>query len=305
MFGVGEIAALSAALFWTVSSLMWGQINISALGLNLCKNVLGSLMVFLHLVVLLLVTSRHGLFLAPSESWFWLAMSGLVGVVIGDTVYFRSLQILGARRALIMATTGPIFAAILGWWILQESLSFVAITGITMTVAGVLFVVVDRKAKKEEPGLKPGRLRDGIAMGIAGAVCQSVGGLFSKLGMVAPDGHQICDAAEATFIRLFIAALMTMGYVVVIGQLPAVLSDARKRSALRLIIPATAIGTWLGIWFSQIAYQFSEIAIAQTLLATCPLFAIPIVWLVEGHVITAVGILGTIVALVGIYLTVL
>lgn len=304
MFGIGEIAALTAALLWTISSILWGQINLSALGLNLCKNVLGSLMLILHLAALLYLADRSDLFLAPGISWFWLGLSGLVGVVIGDTVYFRSLQIMGARRALIMATTGPIFAALLGWFFLQESLTPLAITGILFTVAGVLVVVADRKAKQEEPGLMPGRLRDGIALGLAGAVCQSVGGLFSKLGMVDADGNEVCDAAEATFIRLAIAAVATVSFVVVRGQLSSVLENARKWVNLRLILPATAVGTWLGIWMSQLAYQYSEIAIAQTLLATCPLFAIPIVWFAEGHRITVIGVFGTIVALLGIYLAV-
>ena len=304
MFGIGEIAALTAALLWTISSMLWGQINLSALGLNLCKNVLGSLMLILHLTALLYFADRSALFLAPSASWFWLGLSGLIGVVIGDTVYFRSLQIMGARRALIMATTGPIFAALLGWFFLQESLTSLAITGIVLTVAGVLVVVADRTAKQEEPGLMPGRLRDGIALGLTGALCQSVGGLCSKLGMVDADGNPICDAAEATLIRLAIAAVVTVGYVVVRGQLASILENARKWVSLRLILPATAVGTWLGIWMSQIAYQYSEIAIAQTLLATCPLFAIPVVWLAEGHRITAIGVVGTIVALAGIYLAV-
>ena len=305
MLGIGEIAALTAALLWTFSSLLWGQINLSALGLNLCKNVLGSLMLLLHLIALLYLTERSQLFLAPGISWFWLGMSGLVGVVVGDTVYFRSLQIMGARRALIMATTGPIFAAVLGWIFLQELLSMVAISGIVLTVAGVLLVVADRKAKQEEPGLMPGRLRDGILLGLAGAVCQSVGGLFSKLGMQDSAGNDICDAAEATLIRLSIAALITLGYVVARNQFGPILKNARHWTNLRLIIPATAVGTWLGIWMSQVAYQCSDIAIAQTLLATCPLFAIPIVWLAEGHRITAIGVVGTIVALIGIYLAVI
>ena len=304
MLGIGEIAALSAAFLWTISSLLWGQINLSALGLNLCKNVLGSLLVLGHLAALLLFSDRIALFLAPAESWFWLGLSGLVGVVIGDTVYFRSLQIMGARRALIMATTGPIFAAVLGWCFLDESLTKLAMTGILFTVAGVLVVVVDRKAKQEEPGLMPGRLRDGILLGLVGAVCQSVGGLFSKLGMRDGNGNDLCDAAEATFIRLLIAAVLTLGYVVIRRQLGTISRNAVLWKNFRLVLPATAVGTWLGIWMSQIAYQYSNIAIAQTLLATCPLFAIPIVWMFEGHRITVIGIVGTIVAFLGIYLTV-
>ena len=302
--GIGELAALSAALLWTFSTLLWGKIDLSAMGLNLCKNAIGTVMLIGHLTALVIFLDRPSLLLAPQVSWFWLSLSGLIGIVVGDTVYFRSLQIMGARRALIMATTGPIFAAILGWMILNEALGILAITGIALTVAGVLFVVIDRKAKHEVPGIMPGRLRDGILLGLAGAVCQSVGGVFSKLGMVDSSGQQICDAVEATFIRLFVASVATIGYVMLRKQIGELFHRARQWKELRMIVPATAIGTWLGIWLSQLAYQHSDVAIAQTLLATCPLFAIPIVWLVDGHRITLIGVVGTIVALIGIYLTV-
>ena len=94
-FGLGEIAALTAALLWTSSSILWGRIHLSALGINLCKNVIGTAMVAFHLLFLYGLTDRAAFLEAPPSSWFWLGVSGLVGVVLGDTLYFRSLQILG------------------------------------------------------------------------------------------------------------------------------------------------------------------------------------------------------------------
>ncbi len=238
------------------------------------------------------------------ESWVWLSLSGLVGVVIGDTLYFRSLQILGPRRALIMATTGPIFSAALGWIFLRESLLFWGLMGVLMTVGGVIVVVADRKAINEAPGLMPGRIRVGVLTGIGGAVCQAVGGVFSKLGMRDSEGLEICNALEATFIRLLIAAIATTGFVILRKQFLSMARRVVEKETIRPLLLATTLGTWLGIWFSQIAYNHSEIAVAQTLLSTCPLFAIPIVWYLHRHRVTSYSIVGTIIALVGIALVV-
>lgn len=301
--GIGEVAALGAAFMWTLSSMVWGRIHMSALGINLCKNIIGTILIALHIVALVAFVGHKGL-VANLESWWWLSISGLIGIVVGDTIYFRSLQIMGPRRALMMATTGPIFAAVLGWGLLSETLAFWAIFGILMTVAGVILVVADRKAKVEEPGLMPGSLRDGMLLGLAGAVCQAIGGVFSKMGMVNSEGVETCDAIEATFIRFFISAIATLAFVVAKRKLKEIATVAMQWKSLKLLIPATIVGSWLGVWFSQISYQRSDVAIAQTLLATCPLFAIPIVWLSEGHKITLLSIVGTLVALAGIYLTV-
>ena len=301
--GIGEWAALGAALMWTISSMFWGRIRLTALGINLCKNILGTILVGIHLMFVIVWSGQSYQF-APVQSWFWLSLSGLVGVVIGDTLYFRSLQILGPRRALIMATTGPIFSAVLGWFFLREALLYWAVIGILMTVGGIAVVVADRKAIGEAPGIIPGRMRMGIFTGLLGALCQAVGGVLSKLGMRDEHGHEICNALEATFIRLLVAAILTTVFVVMQKQLLAIGRSAIQKSTLKLLFWGTALGTWLGIWFSQIAYNYSDVAVAQTLLSTCPLFAIPIVWYVDKNRVTLYSIIGTIIALVGIALVV-
>jgi drug/metabolite transporter (DMT)-like permease len=301
--GMGEWAALAAALMWTCSSMIWGRINLPALTLNFFKNWIGVVLILIHMAVLVAM-GRLEFFSAPAQSWRWLAISGVVGIVIGDTFYFRSLQILGPRKALMVATTAPLFSAVLASLLLNESLAFTAMLGVVMTVAGVVIVVADRKAAKEAPGLMPGKASLGAVLGVLGAICQSVGGVFSKKGMVNADGEPICNAVEATFIRLFVAAIATAVLVMIAKKARAHLSKGIKPEMLRFLIPATALGTWLGIWLSQIAYQKADVAIAQTLLATCPLFAIPIVWYSHKQRVTALAFLGTAISILGIYLTV-
>ena len=165
--GIGEWAALAAALMWTCSSMIWGRINLPALTLNFFKNWIGVVLILIHLVVLGLI-SGEALFSAPPELWGWLAISGIVGIVIGDTFYFRSLQILGPRKALMVATTAPLFSAILASLLLNESLAYTAMLGVVMTVAGVVVVVADRKATKEAPGLMPGKASLGAVLGVLG-----------------------------------------------------------------------------------------------------------------------------------------
>jgi drug/metabolite transporter (DMT)-like permease len=296
--GIGEWAALAAAFFWTLSSLLWGKIRVSALGLNICKNFLAAALIGAHLLILQLLF-RKPMLQMSSASIGWLATSGLFGIVIGDTLYFRSIQILGARRALMMATTSPLFAAALAWSLLGEQLQFVGILGIALTVLGVGAVVADRQATVENPGLFPGSTGWGIGLGLLAAVCQAIGGVLSKKGMAD------CDALEATLIRISVAALATLLIVIWQGQLRRLVQQVFRREVIRYLIPATILGTWLGIWLSQIAYkESSEVAIAQTLMSTCPLFAIPIVIFVYGHRVSRLAWAGTVVAIVGIFLAV-
>jgi len=71
----------------------------------------------------------------------------------------------------------------------------------------------------------------------------------------------------------------------------------------RGIVFATFTGTYLGIWLQQTSLKLTNAGIAQTLLATSPLFVLPIAaW--RGEKISIRAIVGVLVAFVGIGLLV-
>ncbi len=293
----GELAALLAAMLWTFSAMLWGDIRLSALAMNTCKNCLGLLFLLLHwLVAASIAGSFH--FTTSISAWGWISLSGLAGLVIGDTLYFRSLQILGARRSFIVACVSPLFATILGYQFLNQQLGWTVVLGISLTMTGIIAVVADRRGHAEAPGLVPGKFVAGVACGIGGAFCQAVGGLFSSLGL------QDCNPLEATVIRLLIAAVLTLTMFLSQSKLRTTFTALFRAEDLKKLLAATTLGTWLGIWMCQVAYGGDNLAIAQTLLSTCPLFAIPVVWIVHGHKATWLALFSTLIALIGIWLTV-
>lgn len=291
--GTGEFAALTAAACWATASLLYGKTRLSASGMNFAKNVVATLAIVIHLVVVAKWQGRPS-FSADVMAWKWLGLSGFVGIVVGDTCYFRSLQILGARKALIVSTTAPVFAALLGFLCLGEVLTAHVTFGILLTIAGVIYVVADRASAEESPGLFPGSTSSGVLFGLCGAVCQAVGGVCSKIGM------KDCDALEAAFIRLAVSAVGAFLVVQYAGQLRQVIRDVLDRSLLKTFLPAVLLGTWLGIWLCQVAFKHSTVSIATTLLATTPLFVLPLVWLFSGQRISGRAIVGSLIAVVGI-----
>ena len=295
--GIGEAAALSAAALWAFSSLLYTKVNLTAWGLNFAKIVVASMI----LLVQLAIVSRfndQAMFTAPDWAFWLLGISGLIGLVIGDTCYFRSLQILGVRRCLIVTTTAPIFTAVLGWPFLGEKIYAVGMVGIALTVAGVVFVVNDRSTKDDEPGLYPGSLSSGIGFGLAASLCQAIGAVMARHAMTA------CGALEATLIRLASAAVCVLLVVTFKRQLVATLQRVFRWTVIRQLLPAIICGTWLGVWFSQVAFQYVKAASAQTLLSTSPLFVLPLAWWLTGQKPTVRIMLGVVVAVVGVFLIV-
>lgn len=294
---IGEVAALSAAFLWASASLLYNRISLPAASLNLAKNALASLMILVHVLVLAAWQSVPA-FQATAFHWVWLSLSALIGITVGDTLGFRSMQILGPRKFLMLGTLAPVFAALLGMTFLGESLSLTFVAGMSLTISGVLAVIRDRKATDESVGLFPGSVTAGVWCGVLAAVCQAFGAVCAKTGL------EGISSEEGTFIRVSSATVMAVLYVAARRQTRDVVKAMRDRSTLKKLLPATAIGTWLGIWLCQVAYQNCSVSVSTVLLSTTPLFAIPLVRIFYGHPISGTAVFGAGVAIVGVYLVV-
>ena len=113
----GEIAALSAAGLWAFATLMFGRLGkqLSPLVLNLIK---GSMAI--GFIVLTLAMRQQLLASLPLGSVILLLISGVVGIGLGDTAYFATVNALGARQALLLEMLAPPMAALMSWVFLQE-----------------------------------------------------------------------------------------------------------------------------------------------------------------------------------------
>ena len=139
---IGAVAALLAALCWTLSSGIWRRVptSLSALQLNLLKNLIGSLTL---LPVLLWPGAWQGV---SAPSLLALMLSGALGIALGDSFYFAALRRLGTRRSLTLDAGGPALSALLAQLTLAESLQpqqWLAVALISLAV-----LIVARQARR-------------------------------------------------------------------------------------------------------------------------------------------------------------
>ena len=85
---LGEIAALLTALCWTITAMAFESAGkrVGALSLNLIRLVIG--LVFLSIYNGFVNGEIFPT--ATNYQWFWLALSGLIGFVLGDLFLFRA-----------------------------------------------------------------------------------------------------------------------------------------------------------------------------------------------------------------------
>ncbi|RAM48761.1 MAG: EamA family transporter, partial [Hapalosiphonaceae cyanobacterium JJU2] len=137
----GEIAALSAACLWAIASVVYGRLGerIPPVQLNFMKGI-----VAIALLILTIVLSGELFPNIPPTPLCLIFLSGIVGIGLGDTVFFASINTLGPRRALLMGTLAPPITAIGAMIFLQEKLNLSAWCGILLTILGVAWVVTER-----------------------------------------------------------------------------------------------------------------------------------------------------------------
>ncbi len=140
----------------------------------------------------------------------YLALSGLVGLSLGDLALFAAFVRIGARIPMLVMTTAPILAALFGWLALGEHLSALAAFGMLLTIGGVAWVVAERPVNgPHEPAAHRSA---GLLLALIATACQAAGSLLSKSGI----GHgwlprdQHLPPLAASFLRMFFAGVFVL-----------------------------------------------------------------------------------------------
>jgi len=283
----GALAALAAALCWTLSSALWRRLptSLTAAQLNLLKNLLALVLLAPALVLLPWPA-------APPAPLALLALSGVLGIALGDSLYFAALRRLGTRRCLTLDAGGPAVTAVAGFVWLAEWPSPRQWLGVALISLAVLLVA--RQRPEGDGGVRAaGGQRLGVVLALGALLCGSGGALLARAALRGGDLLPL----QSAVVRLAAAALVLLPLLL---RLP--LQVPRPRPAQRrwpLWLAATLLGTAAGIVLQQTALQQLPGALAVALLATAPVLALPLAPL-EGDRPGAVGALAALLALAGV-----
>jgi drug/metabolite transporter (DMT)-like permease len=293
---LGELAALATSFLFSTTSTFF----------TFAGRKVGSVIVNrtrLVLAVLLLI-GAHLLLRTPlpihagGERLFWLGISGILGLVMGDAFLFQAFIWIGPRLSMLLMSLSPIIASLAAWLFLEEMLSPGQVTGIVVTLVGISLVIADRNQRVELEGLDRRTNYLGILFGLGAAAGQALGLITAKKGLVGD-----FPALSGTLVRMSFAALTLWGFTLLRGQARATLQKlAENRKTLWLILGGAFTGPTLGVTFSLFAIQRTEIGIASTLMSLPPIILLPVGYFLFKERFGWVAIAGTFVAIVGVAL---
>lgn len=288
---VGEIAALTAAALWAVSTIIWTrQMSVSwPQAMNLFKT---GLCLPLFAGALLVARPHDPLAGVSAPSAGILLVSGMVGMSLGDTAYFAALSRIGARRTMLVQCLAPLFTAALSLIAGEKLPGLLAATGVAFVLLGLILVLRERPVG----AFVTGHVRAGVLFATASALCQAVGIVLTKRGL------READILQASAIRIAAGVGGILLLELLHGQLAATVRHALKPPSLGRIIPAALMGSFLGFFLFQVAVRFSEPAVAATLTGTSPIFVAPLSVVFLGDRMRIGAWLGTLLAVGGVAL---
>ena len=303
----GEIISLAVAFLWMGSALVsevlskrWG-VFVS----NVWRMFLTTL--FIALLCWYCLGAPYPVY-ADGKAWFWLALSGLVGYVMGDYCLFKSYIMIGSLYGQLMMTLSPAAAAFAAWVMLGQHLTWCNLLAMVITLSGIALSILGRSEEHKVSLRLPWQ---GVLFAIGAGLGQGFGLVLSKVGMdyythgvpadVLPSIEYVLPFSAnmirciSGFFFYFLLMWMHQG----MGEFRRCSKD---RKGYLFVFIAVCFGPFVGVGLSLMALQYTAAGVASTLMALSPILIIfPSHWLFKTPV-TWKHIVGAIISCIGVSL---
>ncbi|MDR3666006.1 MAG: DMT family transporter [Ignavibacteriaceae bacterium] len=286
---LGEFSALLTAVLWSFTSIAFSHaaVKIGSIQLNMNRLLLATF--FLLLTIIIFNIGYH----LSYNQVLNLSISGIIGLVIGDTFLFKAYRQIGANLSILLMSFAPGLSAIMGYIFLAEGISFLGITGMAVTLMGIILVVTENKSPDAKYKMTP----IGFFNGFMGAAGQAGGLVFAKLAFDQGD----INGFVATFIRIFSSVIIFLPILLIFRKFKNPITTYKKNTrALASTIGGTVFGPYLGITFSMVAVANTNVGIACTLMSTMPVLMLPLVKYIYKEKLSWRAIIGAFITVIGV-----
>ncbi len=281
---LGVSAALGSAVSWSVGALLFKRLGeqLSSYAMTAIK---GLMSVALLGAAALLVKDDGNL---DGAACAYLAASGVLGITLADTLFFAALQSLGARPVVLLSTLGQVFTVMLAVVLLGERIGLQQWGGIALILAGVTVGMYPGPSAPHATSLR------GVLLGVGSMVCMAASVILTKKGVAS------ISTLHATLIRMIAgtAGIFLVGAAT--GRLRRWVAPIQGATLMRQFFLAVCVITFGGFWLTTVAFKFTSVAVASSLIATEPLFILPLSAVFLSERITLLSVAGAVLATMGV-----
>ena len=294
---IGELAALGAAICWTISAMMYKEALLKAKPVS--ANIVRLVCTSIILVAYLAIIGKFGVLMnLPAYAVVLACVSGIIGLGVGDTLYMMSLKLIGVARAVPITCVYPLFNLLWAVFLVEEPITLSVILGAVTIVFGIWLLRQETDVGTAETEKKI--LVKGVAYALATAVMWSVSITMIDMAVTLPETSSLDHALAINTIRVAAIAVSLLVSAPIIDRGFGFLKMQRKTLAALIFGGIVALG--LGWFFLTYSFINTLESRAVPISSTTPLFSTlsGIVFLHEK--VTARNAVGSIMIVVGIFL---
>ena len=202
-------------------------------------------------------------------------------------------------------TLAPPIAAVAGWLMLGETMSWKYMLAMAVTMAGIAISILSRGEGSKVRFSIPFK---GILLGIGAGLGQGVGLVLSKIGMRAYEASIPSDAPAvignmmpfaSTMVRAFIGCAGFLAIMMMTRTTSELGAAVRDRKGMKYAVMTTLFGPVIGVSLSLAAVSQTNTGIASTLMSLTPVLIIIPYAVIYHQKITLKEIIGVSVSMAG------
>jgi len=256
----GELCALGAAIVWATAVICFRKSGETTppFALNLFRVGVSGVL----LTALVMTTGQSLVQGRSAADLAWLAASGLVGIALSDTLFHKSLNMVGAGLNAIIDCLYSPCVALFAFLLLGERLGPWQLGGMVLVVSGV---VLTTKAMPP-PGSTKRDLLGGILWGIGAMITLALGIIWAK-------------PVLGTNSVLWASAIRQIASFAVMAPIAAIHPERRKiwsvfrpQPSWKFTVPGTLLGSFLALLFWLAGMKYTEAGTAAVINQTSTIF---------------------------------
>ncbi len=220
------------------------------------------------------------------QAYLTLAAGGLLGPAIGRVLYFAAIHYLGVARALPLASTMPLMAAVFGIGLLGERPGLGVLAGTVIIVAGCIGITAKKAGDTSWN-------RRHLWIPIVGVMAFSFSHVFRKTGV---------EMVDSPLVAITVMSFSGMCCLFVLSRLlPADQRPQLNRPKAWYFYGASGVLNGVSVFLHFSALNYGDLTIVTPLSATAPFFALLLSWVLLRDVerVTVPIVIGTLLIVLG------
>lgn len=256
---------MANAVVWAVAIILFRKSgeSVTPIALNFFKNSVAVVLFVLTLPVI-------GVSYAPPEAslgdWLTLLASGALGIGIADSLFFASLNRLGATGSAIVDCLYSPLVVVAAFVLLGEPIRLPLAAGVALMVIAI--VLGTSRARESVRPTNPRAIAIGVGLGVLAMAFMAIGIVFAKPVL------ERFDAWWAATVRLVGGTAILLAHGILPENRRALLSTWRPSRAWRFTVPGAIVGAYVAMLLWVLGFKLTSAGIAGVLNQTSSIFVL-------------------------------